>query len=220
MVIIRNPRKPVLGFTLVELLVVIVIVAALASLIFTLAGRGMMKAQQTQALQQMRDISVGIEAFSVDYNRPPIPLAMLSEGEDTVYGAPDGDFGSEVVIGAITGSDTKFSKEPEGIAAGRKLNLRDETYIQPVLVDDRRGGVDRKDGKLYDVWGREIMIAVNAPPFEEEFNQGKKDKVLFTQGLGEWNDKKPRYQSYVLWSYGKDGVKSPSYAKSDDVANF
>ena len=42
-----------------------------------------------------------------------------------------------------------------------------------------------------------------------------------TWELGSWNDKKPRHQQYVIWSYGKDGEKSEAYAGSDDAAmNF
>ena len=89
-----------------------------------------------------------------------------------------------------------------------------------MIVDDNRGGVGREDGKFYDVWGHEIMFAINTPPFQRDFNQGRKDKTLHTWGLAEWGDKKPRFQHYVLWSYGKDGVKAENYEGSDDVANF
>jgi hypothetical protein len=100
------------------------------------------------------------------------------------------------------------------------MNPRGESYVTPIIVDDNRSGVGREDGKLYDSWGNEIMIAINTPPFENEFSDGQRDKVLYTWGLAEWSDKKPRFQNYVLLSYGKDGVKADSYAGSDDVANF
>lgn len=216
---IRNPRSS-RGFTLIELLVVIVIIAALASLVFILAQRGILKAQQAKTLQQMRDMGLGVEAFSIDYNRPPIPDTKLNEGVDTIYGDPGGLYGSEVVIGALLGEDKEYQTGTDEIFAARQLNPRGESYISPVIVDDNRGGVGREDGKFYDAWGNEIMFAINTPPFNTDFNDGRKDKTLHTWGLAEWTDKEPRFQHYVLWSYGKDGVKSEAYAGSDDVANF
>ncbi len=215
----KTPSKRA-GFTLIELLVVIVIVAALAGLIFMFAQRGILKAQKAQTLQQMRDMGLGVEAFSIDYNRPPIPQSKLDTGWDTIYGDPGGTYGSEVIIGALIGDEAEFSTGTDEVFSARQMNPRGENYIQPIIVDDNRSGVGREDGKFYDAWGNEIMFAINTPPFEKVFDNGKYDKVLHTWTLAEWADKKPRYQFHVLWSYGKDGIKAESYAGSDDVANF
>ena len=203
-----------------ELLVVIVIVAVLATLAFMFAGRGILKAQQAKTLQQMRDFGLGIEAFSIDYNRPPIPKSKLDTGYDTIYGDPGGLYGSEIIVGALTGEDVDYSTGTDEVFSTRQMNPRGESYMMPIIVDDNRSGVGREDGKLYDAWGTEVIIAINTPPFESDFSGGQRDKVLHTWGLAEWTDKKPRFQNYVLLSYGKDGVKSEAYAKSDDVANF
>lgn len=102
------------------------------------------------------------------------------------------------------------------------------------LAPDNKGGVGR-DGKLYDPWGREIMVAVNgfnAPGMDLADSgdpPGQNDRYLNTFGFGEYKETKPRFQSYVFWSYGKDGKKGkngPNYwtkvalAGSDDVISW
>ncbi|MBB5350503.1 prepilin-type N-terminal cleavage/methylation domain-containing protein [Haloferula luteola] len=218
----KKPSSRSRGFTLVELLVVIVIIAVLASLAFVMAKKGISKAQSTSALNQMRNLAVSMEMFEVDYRTPPIPERNRDSGRDVLYGVPGGDNGTEMLFGALLGHDENAEPEnPSGdFLAGRDLNYKDNSYIEPKYEEQPRNGVYRKDGKIYDFWGRELMIAVNVPPFEEEDTGGVNDKVLNTDGFAEWNDVKPLYQSYVIWSYGKDGEKADNFSGSDDVKNF
>ncbi|BCX49921.1 general secretion pathway protein GspG [Haloferula helveola] len=208
------------GFTLIELLVVIVIVAALATLAFMFSQRALLKGQKVTVMQQMRDVSTGMEAYSLDYKRPPVPQSRLDTGTDTVYGNPEGEFGSEIIIGALLGENDTYETGTDEIFSAREINPRENQYIAVEIVDDNRGGVGAKDGKFYDLWGNEIMFAINTPAYREEDNDGRYDKILHTFGLGEWKDKKPRFERYAMWSYGKDGEKGEFYSKSDDVAYF
>lgn len=218
----KNSSSRHRGFTLVELLVVIVIIAALASLSFVIAKRGISKAQKATALQQMRDLAVSIEMFEVDHRTPPIPERNKNSGRDVLYGVPDGDNGTEMLFGALLGHDEDAEPEDPSsdFIAGRELNYKDNSYIQAAYEENPKAGIYRVDGKIYDIWGRELMIAVNTPPFEEEDTGGVNDKILNTDGFAEWEDVKPRYQSYVIWSYGKDGEKGEIFSTSDDVKNF
>lgn len=56
------------GFTLVELLVVILIIGALAGLFFSLIGKMRDKAYQVNALSAMRQVGIGNVAFSAENN--------------------------------------------------------------------------------------------------------------------------------------------------------
>ena len=210
------------GFTLVELLVVIVIVAVLSTLAFIGAQRGISKAQKTKCLKQMTDLSVSIEMYEVDYRHPPIPESNQDSGRDVLYGVPGGDNGTEMVFGALLGHDKDLEPEDPSsdFIAGRDLNYKNNSYINPGYKEKAADGVYRKDGKIYDLWGRELMIAVNTPPFEDEDTGGVNDKILDTDGFAEWGDVKPRYQSYVIWSYGKNGEKEDNFLDSDDVKTF
>jgi prepilin-type N-terminal cleavage/methylation domain-containing protein len=66
----RTPRRS--GFTLVELLIVIAIVAVLAFLVFMGAQQGMMAASQSRTTSQMREIGVAVAAWAAEnnYNEP------------------------------------------------------------------------------------------------------------------------------------------------------
>ena len=208
------------GFTLIELLVTIVIIAVLAVTAFVVAGKAVMKAQRTTALAQMRDAAVGIESYTVDYRRPPVPKSKRDTGWDTIYGDPGGLYSNASLMGALMGSDEEFSTGTGEIFAGIDMNPKGNVYIEPRIVDNKKNGVGRDDGKLYDPWGREIIFAVNTPPFRTKDAGGKNDKRLMTWGLAEYSDKKPREQAYIVWSYGKDGLKADAYAGADDVANW
>jgi len=208
------------GFTLIELLIVIVIVAALSSLAFMFGSRAIAKAERVQVIQQMRDVGLGVEAYIVDYRRPPIPESKRLTGWDTIYGDPGGNYGTEALMSALLGEDNDFPTSTDEIFNSRDMNPRQNNYFTPVITYDKRSGVGADDGKLYDSWGRELMFAINTPPFEHDFNNGQNDKVLMTWGLAEWSDKKPRNQPYVIWTYGKDGYKADAYAGADDAANF
>jgi len=56
------------GFTLVELLVVIIIIAVLASLVFVVAQRGMASANKSRTVSQMREIGVAVATWASENN--------------------------------------------------------------------------------------------------------------------------------------------------------
>jgi prepilin-type N-terminal cleavage/methylation domain-containing protein/prepilin-type processing-associated H-X9-DG protein len=65
------------GFTLTELLVVIVIIGILAALIFTGVSSAKRKAQQTQCANNVRQLGQAMELFITDYHAYPL---MLNSG--------------------------------------------------------------------------------------------------------------------------------------------
>ncbi|MGC4013614.1 MAG: type II secretion system protein [Luteolibacter sp.] len=217
------------GFTLVELLVVIAIIAVLATIASVVAGKALQRAKQTQALSQFRDVSTGIQAFIVDYSRPPLPESARTEGKDTVYSGPSSEEKNNFVMGALMPNDTThFTDISDKV---KTVNPRLEQYANIALAPKKLAGMG-DDGILYDPWGKEIMIAVNAPPFQDESVEGTggiKDRFLDTGNLAVYTDAKPRDQDYVLWTYGKDTKKGlpasdptkvVGLAGSDDVASF
>lgn len=69
------------GFTLVELLVVIVIVAALAALSFTVGPKMMAKAKATESMQNIRQIGPVVMNYATENSMqlPPILAAVVDE---------------------------------------------------------------------------------------------------------------------------------------------
>lgn len=232
-----NTRPAAKGFTLTELLIVILIIVVLAALGFTGVRRLIENARKTQAMAQFRDLKVGLTMLEGDYGRPPIPSNKRSEGWDTIYGDPGGYYENGYIVATLSGEDQDFDY-PSGVTfAVRESNPRMETYLTFALATGGKSGVG-EDGNLYDPWGHQVIIAVNAFGDQNpetdllDFNYtspGMNDRALHTWGLAEYNETKPRDESFACWSYGKDGKKGDgidiptqvtSLKKSDDVVSW
>lgn len=222
------------GFTLVELLVVITIIVVLAVIGFVGYSRVIENAKKTQAIAQFRDFQIGMSLFETDYIKPPIPRSKRDTGWDTIYGDPGGSYSTQFLVSALAGEDKEFPYKNNEVFASKDANPRGEAYMTFKYAPDQKGGVG-KDGKLYDPWGAEVMVAINgflARDSTDElvpFNNGNNDARLHTWGLAEYSETKPKEQAYVFWSYGKDqkkGKKGPSpgaivaYSGSDDVISW
>ena len=212
------------GFTLVELLVVILVVVVLALLITTGTNRVIENSRKVKAMSQFRDFQVGIGLFEVDYQKPPIPKSKRDTGWDTIYGDPGGTYSTQFLISALAGEDKDYPYVGENFSS-QEVNPRNESYMTFPFAPDNKGGVG-KDGRLYDPWGGEVIVAINGfkstRPDDElvDFNSnqpGRNDRRLHTWGLAEYTETKPKEQSYVFWSYGKDGKKGRNAADNGQV---
>lgn len=221
------------GFTLVELLVVIGIVIVLAVLVTTGASRFIENGRKVKAIAQFRDFQVGMGLFETDYQKPPIPKSKRDTGWDTIYGDPGGNYSNQFLVSALAGEDKDFPYKGESFSS-KDVNPRNESYMSFPFTADNKYGVG-KDGRLYDPWGGEVMVAINGFKSNQsnsilmDFNNGQNDRRLHTWGLAEYKETKPKEQSYVFWSYGKDrkkGKKAPNnqnvvaLAGSDDVISW
>ena len=227
-------RQPIFsrGFTLVELLVVILIIIVMAALVTIGTNRFVENGRKVKAMAQFRDFQVGMSLFEGDYQKPPIPQSKRDTGWDTIYGDPGGKYSNQFLISALAGENKDFPYVGENFSSS-DVNPRNESYMNFPFAPDKKGGVG-SDGKLYDPWGSEVMVAING--FKStyatslaDFNNGQNDRRLHTWGLAEYKETKPKEQSYVFWSYGKDkkkGKKAPnnqnvvSLSNSDDVISW
>ncbi len=205
------------GFTLTELLVVILIIVVMAVLVNAGAMRFIENGRKVRVMSQFRDFHVGMGLFEADYTKPPIPKSKRDTGWDTIYGDPGGSYGTEFLVSALAGEDKDYPYKEENFSS-KDVNPRNEAYMTFPFAPDRKGGVG-DDGKLYDPWGGEVMAAINGFKSDSpasvllDFNisePGKNDRRLHTWKLAEYTETKPRDQSYVFWSYGKDGKKGGS----------
>ena len=102
------------GFTLVELLVVIVIIAALAGLTAPMVMRQRKKADQTEALNNARQIGFALLEFDTEYGRFPEggTLAQVSERTEsplaTGGGTNSNDYFRQLIAAGIANSESIF----------------------------------------------------------------------------------------------------------------
>jgi prepilin-type N-terminal cleavage/methylation domain-containing protein len=233
MACLRKSRFASSAFTLVELLIVILIVVILAVLVVAGATRFMESGRKVQAMAQFRDFQVGMTLFEGDYQKPPIPQSKRDTGWDTIYGDPGGNYSNQFLVAALAGEDKDFPYKGESFSS-KDVNPRNECYMTFPYSPDKKSGVGQ-DGKLYDPWGGEVMVAINGFKSNQSgdelvaFNNGQNDRRLHTWGLAEYKETKPMEQTYVFWSYGKDkkkGNKAPNNQSvvpltgSDDVISW
>lgn len=211
-----NPKTTARGFTLVELLVVVVIIAVLAAVGFLGASSFIEKGRKVQAMAQFKDFQVGMKMFELDYTKPPIPKSKRDTGWDTIYGDAGGNYTNQFLVSALAGEDKDYPFKDENFSS-RDVNPRAEAYMVFPFSAENKNGVG-KDGRLYDPWGSEVMIAINgfksSNPNDTlvNFNNGRNDRRLHTWGLAEYSDTRPREEAYVFWSYGKDKKKGKNGA--------
>lgn len=74
---LKNSQK---GFTLLELLIVIVIIGILAVLIIPNLAAGPLRARDTQRKQDLRNIKTALEAYHVDNSNYPQSTDVLDDG--------------------------------------------------------------------------------------------------------------------------------------------
>ena len=199
------------GFTLVETLVAIAIIAVLAVLSIQMIGIFTEKGRKIQAIAQLRDFKVGLTLFQNDYQRPPIPRSKRETGWDTIYGDPGGLYSNEFLVSALAGDNKDYPYMGESFSTS-DVNPRGESYMTFPIAANNRNGLG-SDGKLYDPWGREVMVAINGfcsnNPNDRllDFNGGRNDRRLHTWGLAEYAETRPKEEAFIFWSYGKDGMK-------------
>jgi prepilin-type N-terminal cleavage/methylation domain-containing protein len=125
-----NPRPQRRGFTLVELLVVIVIIAALAGLTAPMVIRQRKKADQTEAVNNARQIGFALFEFETAYGSFPDSATATEVKEATestlnLGTATANDYFRQLIAAEVSQSEamfyakTAFTKKPDNVYNGQ-----------------------------------------------------------------------------------------------------
>lgn len=111
------------GFTLVELLVVIVIIAALAGLTAPMVIRQRKKADQTEAVSNARQIGLALFEFETEYSSYPgadtVESVTDATGSTLTLGtANSNDFFRQLIAANFTQNETMFFAKIQGVRKG------------------------------------------------------------------------------------------------------
>lgn len=138
------------GFTLVELLVVISIIAALAGLTFGVVMRQVEKARQTASKNDCVNIAGAIESFYIDNNTFPVTMVPRKESTMTTAVEDPADM-IVILLGREKGS------------ARSKVNKSGQSYLTGSTVDAKIGGmyIDGSGAGFYDPWGSEYYVIMD-----------------------------------------------------------
>lgn len=202
------------GFTLIEILVVVVIIGILAGLVMGQASRMMDDARRLQVQTVLKDIRIAIGNYQVDYNRYPVDPSLLSgagDGED-VPAIPTSE--ASGIIDALMGT----SGSTGGGGAGLNLNPRDIKYIDlPIAKNGMFGLVNPQPPyRLTDLWGQPYYILLDTNGDKQVINPdlNNTDPTISQNSTSPPPQKLP--VEVAVYSYGKD--KMPQ--TKDDVVSW
>lgn len=136
------------GFTLIEMLVVIGIIALLATIAVPAANGVLQRARALQAKTMMKGVEVAVNAYKSEYGR--LPLAAGSSGEVTYALGPggEGDNGLDL-LETLMADTNQVTTNPRQI----------KFYDPPTAKGNRNGYVE--DVGLVDPWGNGITLLIN-----------------------------------------------------------
>jgi prepilin-type N-terminal cleavage/methylation domain-containing protein len=175
------------GFTLVELLVVMGIIAILIGLLFPAIGAARKAARKAQAQTEVRAIAAAVEAYFNEYGKLPIPDDYQGEkdsGDDVVARGTyhttdlkkgDPDFGSKEVIKILTANDIKDNGS-SNLDTGYYKTIMNPRKIVFLEAQDSGATTNSIAGEFLDPWGVQYKIAMDADyNGKMEFFSGGKD---------------------------------------------
>ncbi|MEY3895840.1 MAG: hypothetical protein RLZZ214_1360 [Verrucomicrobiota bacterium] len=174
----RNTRR---GFTLVELLVVIVIIAALAGLTAPMVIRQRKKADQTEAVNNARQVGMALFEFETEYGSFPddATATAVKEATDTelVSGKTSNDRFRQLLRAGMTQSEamfyakTAYTKKPDGITTTAAQALDAGECAFGILMDQDKG-LSAAGNPGRPIIGAPFKIAMDGT-FDGDFYDGK-----------------------------------------------
>ena len=179
---LNQPRRFRAGFTLVELLTVIAIIAILAAMLLPVLAAAKKRAQKVQAGLQERDIVTAIEKYDSDYGRFPVSAAaqaaangnssdftyggtfQLSDGTASQIGTTVPSLGSVMTNSEVIAILMDLTNYPTGgltVNTNYQKNPRQIAYLNAKMSgDDSSPGVGT-DLVYRDPWGNPYVISMD-----------------------------------------------------------
>ncbi len=178
--ITNRPPSTADGFTLIELMVVIAIIAVLIGLSVPVYQSVQTSAKKTQAKNDLVQIVTAVNAFYTEYGRYPTSAAN--------------DAGAKVSAGT---DNSPVCNELRG--QNGTLNTRQIVFISPPAAKDPlnpRAGVEASTGKFFDPFGKTYGVAMDA-----DYDNKIANPYTADTGAGGTDIN----QGAIAWSLGKDG---------------
>ena len=178
------------GFTLIEMLVVIAIIAVLVALLIPAVGKARQAAARTRAKHQIMDIMQAFTAYYDEYKRWPTGLTGYDNGRDIEYNTTGIQMETNVVV-MLGGANVK------------NMNPKRIPFLQ------LEPGALNELGQYVDPWG-------NPYKYMLDFNGDNKVHIFFSNMNGETN----LNRQVAVWSRGRDGSDEEGDPQKDDIRSW
>jgi prepilin-type N-terminal cleavage/methylation domain-containing protein len=172
-------RSTSAGFTLVELLTVIAIIAILMGLLFPAINIAREQARKAQAKNDCAQITAAVKAYYAEYGKYPLPVATMAAGstpQDVMFGPPGISSPQGLNLGTnqqlfdilrnidSTGATTAGQPNqynPRAIVFFDGKTATDPTNPRAGFVPSNTTS-SQKQGAYMDPWGSEYGVCIDA----------------------------------------------------------
>lgn len=189
-----------------ELLVVVTIIAILASLVATQVSKAMDDANRAKTMTAAMELKNGINGYLLDYNRFPLDASPGNGGVDAPEILTDG---SNRVVDALLGV-------PMGAAdsGSQDLNPKRIQYANfSPAMNDRHGIVGSAiPRRFHDMWGRPFHILLDT----NGDNQVKNPDLANADARISQNQAEHLAMKIAVYSSGKDQIPNTA----DDITTW
>ena len=194
------------GFTLIEMLVVIAIIAILAGILLPVLAAAKKKARVAQAKLEVKNIAAAISAYQSTYGVYPTDSNDLSAkaGVDATY---TNNTDMMIILLNVT-------NRPPNLNGVR--NPQSHVFLNGKMVNNSTlPGISTVDYNFRDPWGRPYIITLDL-----DYNN-RCDDAAYSKAAAPYNN--PLATPVAVWSLGEDGRTDPSLptgARKDDVTSW